>query len=470
MSLSGEFDRAHEAATRVAVRTYQPPLPPKLRLAVVSGADRGRSLDLLVGVHTVGKSADCTLILTDALVSRRHLEVTVSSDGIKLRDLGSSNGSFFQGARFESIQVGAGASVRLGETELRVMGDDGVMGLAPSTADRFGDLLGVSLIMRQVFAMLERIAASDSAILIQGETGTGKELVAEAVHLASARRAGPLVVCDLAGIPPTLIESELFGHVRGAFTNADREREGAFVQAHGGSIFLDEVGELDLEVQPRLLRALERHQVKPVGGTTYKTVNVRVIAATNRDLSTEVQAGRFRRDLFHRLAVVKVQLPPLRERPDDIPLLVEHFLRLAANAAGGTHPAPTVPPQAIAALRAHDWPGNVRELRNVLEHALSLGGGSIVDPSLLGLDPPRPSGVRAGAAAAAAAASASSVTPDGVTTKFKEAKDRLVDAWEREYLSSLIDRAGGNVSLAARRAGIARVYLHQLMKKHSLGR
>jgi len=316
--------------------------------------------------------------------------------------------------------------------------------------------------MREVYAVLERVATSDATVLIIGETGTGKELVAEALHNHSMRKKQPLVVCDLGSLPRSLIESELFGHVRGAFTGADRDREGAFVQAHGGTIFLDEIGEMDLEIQPRLLRALERGQVKPVGMTQYRTVDTRVVAATNRDLPEEVRAGRFREDLYHRLAVVTVHLPPLRERKDDIPLLVHHFLAAAAVAAD--RKPLTVRPEAMAALCDHEWPGNVRELKNVIERVIAIAPrAEEVDLALLGLEGATrsPAGATAGAALATSG-------EEGELVQFKEAKDQLIAAWERDYLRRLIDQSGGNVSLAARRAGIDRVYLHRLMKKHGL--
>ncbi len=431
-------------------------VPDDLSLLVISGPDRGRALRLVPGRHVVGKASDCALILSDPLVSRHHLEVEVSAEQVRLSDLGSRNGSFFEGARFSSLTVGVGAQIVLGESELKLaLTDDAGSHMPASSLDHFGGLMGDSPAMRRVFTQLERVARADSAVLLQGETGTGKDLAAEAIHQVSARGAGPFVVCDLAGVPRTLLESELFGHVRGSFTGAERDREGAFVQAHGGTLFLDEIGELDTEAQPRLLRALERRQIKAVGSSAYRTVDVRVIAATNRDLLSEVRAGRFRRDLYHRLAVVRVELPPLRERRQDIPLLALHFLRLAAE-AHGRQPL-GVPAAAMAALCAHDWPGNARELRNVLEHAVSLSeGAEWIDPHLLGLDgPPSQEG---------------RPTPGDSSLPFKESRERLVEAWERDYLRDLLTKAGHNVSQAARWAGISRVYLHELIKKHGMER
>jgi DNA-binding NtrC family response regulator len=449
-----------EQATDVAAGV-RAPRPEKLRLIVTQGPDRGRELELSVGTYTVGKLGSCELPLTDTQVSRQHLEIAVVADGLQVRDLGSTNGSWYNGARFERIVVGIGAVITIGGTELRVVGPGAGEELPPSDLDRYGDLVGASSQMRRIYSLLERVAPTDAAVLVQGETGTGKELVAEAIHMHSARKKGPFVVCDLGSVPRSLIESELFGHLRGAFTGADRDRQGAFVQAGRGTIFLDEIGELEMEVQPRLLRALERGQVKPVGSAVYEQVDVRVVAATNRDLLAEVKAGRFREDLYHRLAVVTIQLPPLRERRDDVPLLVRHFLAAAATAAG-RRPA-HVPPPTMAALEQHDWPGNVRQLRNVLERATALApDAEALDPVLLGLDElaaPRAVGTRPDA------------VPLGVdpSLQFKEAKESLIQAWEREYVTALLEKAGGNVSLAARRAGIDRVYLHRLMKKHGLG-
>jgi DNA-binding NtrC family response regulator len=435
------------------------PRPDKLVLEVISGPDAGRAVELDVGTYVVGKAPGCELSLSDGAVSRKHLAVALVEGGVQVRDLGSKNGSFFEGARFDSIRVGPGAVITVGQTELRVSAPAATgastSALPLSEADSFGELMGGSVAMRQMFTVIARAAASESVVLVQGETGTGKELVAEAIHQASPRAKGPFVVCDLGSLPRSLIESELFGHVRGAFTGADRDRQGALASAHGGTLFLDEIGELELDVQPRLLRALERRQFKPVGSSRYRTSDARVVVATNRDLLAEARAGRFREDLYHRLAVVRVHVPPLRERREDIPRLVLHFL---AAAAAPRQPS-LVPPETMTALRSHDWPGNVRELRNVLDRATSLAPDAhVLDARLLGLDEPGP-----------ARSDASTPPVVDVNLPFKESKDRLVQAWEREYVTALLDKAGGNVSLAARSGGLDRVYLHRLMKKHGLG-
>jgi two-component system nitrogen regulation response regulator GlnG len=333
------------------------------------------------------------------------------------------------------------------------------------------ELVGVSAVMGELMRAIERVAATDVTVLIEGETGSGKELVAEAIHARSARVSGPYVVCDLGALNPALLESELFGHKRGAFTSAERERQGAFLAAQGGTLFLDEVGELDALAQPRLLRAIERKQIKPVGSELYQEVDVRIVAATNRDLQADVAAGRFRSDLYHRLSVVHIRVPPLRERREDIPGLVAHFLRAALPPAS---PLPRVHEGAMRALCAYDWPGNVRELRNVIERALSFtgtapalrGGASLagevqtIELDALGLQ----------ASPSTPPPAAGSDLPAGEVARFKDAKDRAVENWEREYLVDLLSGAGGNVSLAARRSGMARGHLHRLLRKHGLTR
>jgi transcriptional regulator with GAF, ATPase, and Fis domain len=420
-------------------------IPDAACAVVLSGNDRGQLLVLERGEYILGKSSDCSLVLRDPAVSRRHLRLQVGPDGVIASDLGSKNGSYYRGARFSELTVGLGAVITLGATEIKIALGDRSIGMPPSTAESFGGLIGLSLAMRQLFALLERICRSDAPVLIEGETGTGKELCAQAIHNGSARARRPLVVCDFAGVPRSLIESELFGHKRGAFTGADRDRDGCFVLADGGSILLDEVGELEAPMQPRLLRVLEQQKVKPVGGSRYRQVDVRVVAATNRDLREECDAGRFRQDLYHRLAVLRVRLPPLRERREDIPVLIEHFLEGRKVKLSG---------EAKALLQEHDWPGNVRELRNTIEQGLSLAGDKReLTPELLGLH----TAGRAGRAPG-----------KGARIRFHEAKEQLVDDWERDYLTELLRAAGGNISRAARRAGLARQYLHRLLRKHGI--
>jgi DNA-binding NtrC family response regulator len=435
---------------------YKVSLPSTVRLVVIAGPDRGRQIALGAAAVRVGKADDCALALSDPAVSRQHLELEVTPAGVVVRDLGSTNGSFLGGTRFREVTVGVGVMMQIGGTTLRLCGpDDTGPGLLPSEAERFGRLVGRSLRMRELYAVLERMAKSDAPVLIEGETGTGKEVCAEALHAASARSSGPFVICDLGGVSRSLIDSELFGHVRGAFTGADRDRKGLFAEAQGGTLFLDEIGELELDIQPRLLRAIEQRRVRPVGASTYRDVDVRVIAATNRDLRDEVRAGRFREDLYHRLAVVRVTLPPLRERKEDLPRLVEALL---------AQPTPaTVPAETLALLAEYDWPGNVRELKNVLERARSFAdesadGARTIAPGLLGL------GSIGGSAEAQMPASFGPVDSES----YREAKERLLAIWERQFVTQLLKRTGGNVSRASREGGIDRGYLYRLIKKLGL--
>jgi len=415
--------------------------PVALKLVVVEGPDHGAELVLSPGTYRIGKEDGNDLVLKDSAVSRLHLSVAVLEGGVRFTDEGSTNGSFCAGMRFSMVEASAGSTVRIGRSVLKLLPQAERAGaLKPSSRHSFGKLVGQSLRMREVFALLEKVAASDSDVLVQGETGTGKDLCAQALHAQGRRAKGPLVVFDLAAVAPTLIESELFGHVKGAFTGAQGDRDGAFVRAHGGTLFLDEVGELPPELQPRLLRALEQRQVKPLGGNEYRKVDVRVIAATHRSLEAH---STFRRDLFHRLAVVQVELPPLRERPDDIPLLIDNVLEQLGR------PASALTPETRAILCDYGWPGNVRELRNVVERVVTLGADAALDATK-GAQPGRAS------------------LPAGRDLPFKEAKERIVESFERDYLEQLLRKCDWNLSKASREAGIARFYLRQLVKKHGL--
>ncbi|MBA3502993.1 MAG: sigma-54-dependent Fis family transcriptional regulator, partial [Deltaproteobacteria bacterium] len=332
-----------------------------------------------------------------------------------------------------------------GKTALRIEPEAQPLDIAPSQARRFGELVGESLAMREVFAVLERIAGSDATLLVEGETGTGKELVARAVHEASARRRGPFVAVDCGALPENLLESELFGHVRGAFTGAVRDRVGAFETASGGTIFLDELGELPLDLQTRLLGVLERRRVTPLGGETPRPIDVRVVAATNRDLRAQVNQGSFREDLYFRLAVVTVEMPALRARRQDIRIYVERFLdELGAR---GTF---TFDEDTLDRLERNPWRGNVRELRNVIERASALGSGAI--PSMREEQPVLPA-VAAGI---------------DVDVPFKTAKAALVDDFERAYCTKLLEAHAQNITQAARAAELDRVYLLRVLDKHGL--
>jgi DNA-binding NtrC family response regulator len=426
---------------RAASRSYT--------LQVLGGAAAGTTIALGARPVAVGAHRSCELVLDDPQVSRRHAELAVVPDGIRVRDLGSTNGTWWQGTKVGEAVVPAGATVRFGETPVRIAAAD-VPSLPPSDRDRFGEMAGRSVAMRELFAVLEMASPSEATFLIEGESGTGKELAARAIHDASGRAAGPFVVVDCSALAEHLLESHLFGHVRGAFTGAERDRRGAFIEASGGTLFLDELGELPLPAQAKLLRVLEAQTVQPVGADRPVPVDTRVVAATHRDLSRMVAAKEFRFDLFYRLAVVHVALPPLRERLEDLPHLVETLYRRR-----GLEPGP-IDGDNLDRLRRHAWPGNVRELRNVLERAWALSGPKPAFRDLrLWLDP--------GAAAPPQPA-------DVVDTSlsFKEAKERWNDAFERRYIAAVFADAGQNVTRAAEHAGLSRRHFRELLYKHAI--
>jgi DNA-binding NtrC family response regulator len=334
-----------------------------------------------------------------------------------------------------------------------------------SGRERFGDLWGQSLGMREIFALLERVAPTDATVLIEGESGTGKELIAEAVHNNSPRKNGPFIVLDCSAIARDLIESELFGHMKGAFTGASGTRKGAFEAARGGTLFLDELGELATDLQPKLLRALEKREIKPVGSNDTIKTDVRIVAATNRNLQHEVREGHFREDLYYRFAVIKVHLPPLRDRSEDIPLLVEHFLEEAHRMAGRTEKI-EISYKTMEKLQRHRWPGNVRELKNFVERAVLLTQGDQIETKFLTTSDPiaaTPSQSPAGASSMVELAIAEGLP-------FKDAKNRLVEEFELEYWTRLLERTDGNVSKAARHAGVHRKSVEYILKKLDLSR
>jgi two-component system response regulator GlrR len=410
-------------------------------ITVTTGAEAGRTEEVS-GKMLLGSGGDATFLLADESVSRHHLELEPTPEGLRVKDLGSTNGTFLSGARIQQMTVHEEALLTLGTTVIRLA----LAGAESGPGKKgFGRLLGRSAGMQLLFAQLTKTAPTDSTILILGETGTGKEVVAQAIHEASPRHDMPFVVVDCGAMAANLIESELFGHTKGAFSGAVSERKGAFLEADGGTVFLDEIGELPLELQPRLLRVIESGTVKRLGEDQPRKVDVRIIAATHRDLEERVKKGQFRQDLFFRLAVVIARLPPLRERPEDIPLLVRTFI---AQLGRGDF---ELPEQLKRKLAAHDWPGNVRELRNVIERALAggevdVGRGSQGRPAR---PPPQPG-------------------EDLAQLPFKDAKEKMVDAFTREYIVTLLDRNGDNITETAKAAGLARNYVHRLVKKFGL--
>jgi DNA-binding NtrC family response regulator len=417
-----------------------------LRVEVVDGPDRGSSAVSDAETLSIGSADGNDLVLRDPTVSRYHLELSRGADGILVIDNESTNGTVFEGARLERATVPPGAMLTIGKSRLRV--DDGArITLEIHERDELAGLRGRTAIMRRLMARVRKAAASDTPVLLVGESGTGKELVAQALHEEGKRKDGPFVTVDCGALSPALVASELFGHERGAFTGAERQHVGAFERAHGGTIFLDEVGELSAELQPSLLGVLERGRLRRVGGRKEIEVDVRVVAATHRDLRAEVNAGTFRLDLYYRLAVVVLTLPPLCDRAEDIPILVEHFLREAGH-DGAVEDIFSA--DAIAALCHHRWPGNVRELRNVVEATLAMGE----PPALL--------------ESATSNAEGAPFAEALLSLPYKDARHALLDDFERTYVERLLARADGNVSKAARDARMDRTYLIKLVQRHGL--
>ncbi len=418
-------------------------------LRVLAGPDAGLEVSLPpVGV-VVGADPAVDVVLSDPAVSGRHCSVSPTADGFQVRDLGSRNGTLLDGVALTDARVPVGAVLRLGKTVVQLLPAEESVEIPPSEANSFGELVGSSPAMKRVYAMLERASQSNASILFLGESGTGKELAARAVHQMSPRASGPMVVFDCGAASETLIQSDLFGHVRGAFTGAHADRVGAFAAADGGTLFLDEIGDLPLGMQPKLLRMLEAGEVIPLGTRDAQHHDVRLVAATHRDLFGLVGEGGFRGDLYYRLAVVEVHLPPLRQRTEDIPELVRLFLRRAGSEiseVGGPN---------LDKLMSYHWPGNIRELRNVITRAVALSASGADFDSL-------PIMLRPSAAPDSAMPSARADRP------FQEAKADVVSRFEKDYLTDLMHRAGGNVSQAARIAGLERKYLYRLLERAGL--
>ncbi len=409
----------------------------------IGGPDEGARAEAVDTPLGVGSADENELSLRDPTVSRFHVELRPHASGIAVRDLGSTNGVRVGALRLTEGVVPSGTVLGLGASLVRVE-DAGVRRQKREPVQVPG-FVGEAAATRRLTVRIARAAESDAPVLIEGESGTGKELVARAIHESSARRGGPLVLVDGGAIAPTLVGSELFGHEKGAFTGARERREGALERASGGTLFLDEIGELPASVQLALVGVLARGVVRRVGGDRDMPVDVRVVAATHRDLRAAVNAETFRADLYHRVAVVRLEVPPLRARLDDVPALVAHFLD-AAGWDGGRESI--VPDEVLERWCAHEWPGNVRELRNAVEAAVALQEPPELDE---GLVPP-----------------AQGAFAELFGLPFRDARDDARARFERVYLEALLTRTRQNVAEAARVAGVDRGHLHQLLKRYGL--
>jgi transcriptional regulator with PAS, ATPase and Fis domain len=425
---------ASAAPVRALVREH--------KLTIVGGELDGAEHPFAAERMVVGADPRADFVVADPAMSKFHCEIRIADGAAFVRDLGSRNGTFVDRVPVIEAPLRDGALLMLGRTQLRFDVGARQHEIPLSARDRFGRLRGASIPMRAAFALLEAAAASQSTVLLQGESGTGKDLAAESIHLESARRDGPFVVVDCGAIPGTLLEAELFGYEAGAFTGASAARIGAFEAASGGTLLLDEIGELALELQPKLLRAIDRRDIQRIGSTRRIPVDVRVVAATNRNLKEEVNARRFRSDLYFRLAVLVVRMPPLRERTIDIPLLVEAILADLGD-RGSPMARALSKGELLPELLRHAWPGNVRELRNYIE-ACVVRQERALEPA--SSDEPR----------------------IDVTLPLRTVREQWLRHVERRYLEQLLAAHGNNVSAAARVAGVDRVHLHRLLSRAGL--
>jgi DNA-binding NtrC family response regulator len=413
----------------------------KFRLEVVAGPDAGKS-EVCSSTSAVIGRAQCDLVLTDAKCSSLHVEIRLDEQGYRLRDLGSTNGTFVWGMRIVEAYLAPGTILGIGDSAIRFEPLPDAVDLPIHRSSRFGGLVGKSAVMRRLFETIDRIAATDMTVLITGETGCGKELVAEAIHEHSPRAKGPFVVLDCAATPPRLFEDRLFGHEAGSFTDAKETTRGVFEAANGGTLFLDEIGELALEMQVKLLRAVETRTVRRIGSHHPIECDVRIVAATNRDLSAEVNRQTFRSDLYFRLITAHLRVPPLRERREDVELLVHHFISELGR-------GDALPEGFLDWARLHDWPGNVRELRNAVERATVMG--SLPDAHPAHADPAR-------------------LLDIDLSVPFKVAKGRLVDEFDRRYVTALLDAHDWNIASAARAAGVDRMSIYKMLDRLDIRR
>jgi DNA-binding NtrC family response regulator len=420
------------------------------RLVVVGGPSRDLEITLTKDTISIGSGADNDLVLADPTVSRRHCELQRFGDSFLLLDMKSTNGTLLDGTGIREAFVKPGSLIELGSSSIKVMSSSHKYTVEPSNKEEFGGLKGKSTRMREVYSILEKVSPSDATILIMGETGTGKELVARAIHQYSHRSKEAFVVFDCSAVSPNLIESELFGHVKGAYTGAINDRRGAFEAAHRGTIFLDEIGELGEELQPKLLRALEQKEIRRVGSEQFTRIDVRLIAATNRNLAEEVRAGRFREDLFFRLSVIPISMPALRQRREDIPVLIEHFLHELAEKRKDRTAVKSVGKKAMDLLAEHTWPGNVRELRNVIEGAVAMCDTDKLEPKDFIFFAGEDSGKRL-----AGMADSSLI-------------GKSLEQIEKTVIESTLKAHSGNKMATAKTLGIAYSTLYEKLKKYGI--
>lgn len=470
----------------VKIQQHAMPKPIRLsiglyRLAVESGPDAGLQIGP-IGEHTlIGREPWCDLTLTDPVVSAQHCELIIDGNAVLVRDLASTNGTYCGPIRVMEAHVESSLPIRVGNTSIRLIKAGESRSIERPSVDPTQRLIGTAPCMQRLFGMMRRVAVRDLAILLLGETGVGKSAIAQAMHEMSPRRDKPLVEINCAAMPAELVETTLFGHVRGAYTGASRSSVGIFEQANGGSVLLDEIGEMPLALQPKLLRVLETGKVRPVGGEKEVDVDFRLFTATNRNLWADVTQGRFRQDLYFRLAGLELEVPALRERREDIELLALSMIHQNARRLQETTSIPCLVRGLSAGARRklemHSWPGNVREMQNVISRAMALCEETDIEPEAILLtgwtdqvdglgDPGRVFGGEPVDAGPSAGAAASDEVP---LETFRDFRERLLDVHGREYFERVLRESGGNVTRAAEIAGISRTYLRAMIKKHGLG-
>ncbi len=460
----GEDTSPHDLAEPAAPAEPAEPVRltfPRCVLEVVEGPDLRAQVASDRSIVRVGGSQRCDLVLQDPLVSRVHIELRHVGDRWLLVDRDSTNGTFVGDLQVVEIWVNPGTELRLGDTRIEFRPTVEEVVVEPTEADRFEGLIGGSPRMRALYGLLEQVGPLELSLLVEGEVGTGKELVARAVHERSPRRRWPLVVFDCSAFPRNLLETELFGHEKGAVSTAVRTQRGVLERAHGGTLFLVEAAELDLPLQPRLLEALETGAVRRVGGERPVEVDVRLITASSHDLSAMVEDGAFRSDLFQRLAAARVRVPALRERPEDIQPLVEHFLDgLAEQDRDGSGGTRCLSAEALDLMLRYDWPGNVGELRNVVERAASFAPGEEILPEDLPTDLSDRRLYRTPVPSLSDTAR--------LRLPFKDAREQVVSSFERDYVVELLRKHDMNIALAARAAGLDRRHIYRLLQKYEI--